>query len=405
MKALVDVSDATIGTPSGRPLFDGLSLRLSRERVALVGRNGVGKSMLLAVLAGQTEALEGRVKTRTQPHFVPQVLGTMTTDRPTDPPALPVSQGELRKRTLVQAQSSGAEILLLDEPSEDLDEAAVAWLRGWLKEWTGCLVVASHDRRLLGDFQHFFIASESGCRYFFGTLTELDAELEGEHQESQLRYVRNLHRLAAHEEHTEHVARRKARKKRYGRCRELDRATSRARLNQKRDDAQVSHGRLKKVREARLDSLRTWSKSTRRALGPSLSLDLPVPMLPGDARDLLVLSDVSARADGRCLFQALDVRLGRQRLAVVGPNGSGKTTLLEIILGRRAPATGTAFRDLSRIGAIEQGGSNWMLDETLLSYLSFQGIARHSRRSGKVDRRPQVPARTRRAPPAVAQPG
>jgi energy-coupling factor transporter ATP-binding protein EcfA2 len=187
MKTLVEVSGATIATPSGRPLFEGLSLRLSRERVALIGRNGVGKSTLLAVLAGATEARSGRVKTWSKPHFVPQALSATTTDRETGACARALSHGELRKLALVEAKSSEAEILLLDEPSEDLDEAAVSWLRGWLKKWPGCLVAASHDRWLLADFQHFFIASESGCRYFFGTLTELDAEVEREHQETQQR--------------------------------------------------------------------------------------------------------------------------------------------------------------------------------------------------------------------------
>jgi ATPase subunit of ABC transporter with duplicated ATPase domains len=361
MKALIEIAGATIASPGGRPLFEGLHLRLSRERVALIGRNGVGKSTLLAVLAGAAEAQEGRVKTRSKPHFVPQALGGRV-----------LSHGEERKRALGEAKSSGAEILLLDEPTEDLDDAAVSWLRSWLKEWPGCLVAATHDRRLLADFRHFFVASESGCRYFSGTLAELDAEVEREHQETQQRYVKNLVRLAAHEEHTVHVARRKARKKRYGRCSELDRATSRARLNQKRSEAQVSHGRLAKVREARLDSLRQWSKSTRRALGVSLSLALPVPTLPDAARDVLVLRDVSARAEDRGLFEALDLRLGRQRLAVIGPNGAGKTTLLEVMLGRRTPASGSASRDLSKIGAIAQGGADWMLDDSLLSTLSMQ---------------------------------
>jgi ATPase subunit of ABC transporter with duplicated ATPase domains len=363
VKALIEVSDATISTPGGRQLFDGLSLRLSRERVALVGRNGVGKSTLLAVLAGLAEAQQGRVRTFAKSHFVPQALSGRA-----------LSHGEQRRLALAEARASGAEILLLDEPTEDLDEAAVTWLRSWLKEWPGCLVAASHDRRLLADFRHFFVVSESGCRYVFGSLAELDTVLEREHDETQERYVRNLRRLAMQEAHTVHVARRKARKKRYGRCSELDRATSRARLNQKRDDAQVSHGRLAKVREARLDSLRQWSKLTRRALGVSLSITLPVPTLPDRTKDVLVLSGVSARAEGRELFEALDVRLGRQRLAVIGPNGAGKTTLLEIMSGSRKPASGTVFRDLGKIGVIEQGGANWMLEDTLLTCLSTQGV-------------------------------
>ena len=373
MRAHIEISGATIHTPGGRPLFDELSLRLSGEHVALIGRNGVGKSTLLAVLAGAAEPHTGRVKTSSRPHLVPQALGGTAPSRATISRPRALSHGEPRRLALVEARSSGAEILLLDEPTEDLDDAAVSWLRAWLRDWPGCLVAASHDRRLLGDFRHFFVASESGCRYFFGSLAELEAELGREHEETQARYARNLNRLAAHEEHTVHIARRKARKKRYGRCRELDRATSRSRLNLKRSEAQVSHGRLAQVREARLDSLRQWSKSTRRALGVSLSLELPVPTLPEASSDTVVLRGVSAYAAGVCLFSPLDLRVRRDRLAVIGPNGAGKTTLLEIMLGSRMPTTGSATRDLSRIGAILQGGSDWMIEDSLLSYLAVQG--------------------------------
>jgi ATPase subunit of ABC transporter with duplicated ATPase domains len=364
--ALLELSGVTIVTPAGRPLFDGMSLRLGRERVALVGRNGVGKSTLLAVLAGDAEPHAGRVRARSRPHYVPQALGS-----PPERTGAPApSHGERRRMALLEAARSGADILLLDEPTEDLDDDGVAWLRGWLREWPGCLVVVSHDRRLLDDFEHFLVARESGCRGFSGTRAELEAELSREHRETEQRYARNLHRLVEHEAHTLHVARRKARKKRYGRCRELDRATPRSRLNQKRDHAQVSHGRLAEVREQRLEAIRAWSKSTRRALGVSLPLELSVPALPAEAAsDVLVLGGVSARAGDRCLFEPLDLRVRRERVAVVGPNGAGKTTLLEIMLGRRAPATGSVFRDPSKIGSIAQGAADWMLDDTLLSCL------------------------------------
>ena len=179
--------------------------------------------------------------TSSKPHFVPQALDASEHWHGSQSAA---SCGSSR---LTEARESGAEILLLDEPTRG------PWMKpAWrgceagLQNGRGCLVAASHDRRLLEDFRHFFVASESGCRYFSGTLAELDAELEREQRGTQERYVRNLNRLAAHEEHAAHVARRKARKKRYGRCSELDRATPRIRLNQKRGQAQVSHGRSAK---------------------------------------------------------------------------------------------------------------------------------------------------------------
>ena len=366
MPALLELSAVSISAPGGRPLFAHLDLRIEREHVALVGRNGVGKSTLLAVLAGTTEADAGRVLSRGRRHFVAQA------DERTEPSSL----GELRRAALGRARHSGAEILLLDEPSEHLDDSAVAWLRAWLDDWRGCLIVASHDRRLLADFRHFFIVNESGCRYFSGTLAELDAELMREHCESEQRYVRNLQRLAAEEAHTLHVARRKARKKRHGRTSELDRANPKILLNQKRDHAQVSHGRLAKLREARLSSLREWTQSTRRALNVSLSLELPVPTLPTEIDpDLLTLRGVGASVGARRLFESLELRLGRERVAVVGPNGAGKSTLLEVMLGRRRPSAGCAERKLVKIGYIEQGGANWLLEESLLTQLNLSGVS------------------------------
>jgi ATPase subunit of ABC transporter with duplicated ATPase domains len=359
---ILQLTGAAIRAPGGRPLFDGLTVRLSRERVALVGRNGVGKSTLLAVLAGDADPERGRAKVRGRSWFVPQVL-----------PAGPLSHGELRKLALGEARSSGADALLLDEPTEDLDEAGVAWLRGWLATWPGALVVASHDRRLLADFRHFFVASESGCRAFDGTLEALEDELEREHGATEERYARGLRRLALFEEHTLHVARRRARKKRYGRCRELDRGTPKVRLNQKRDYAQVKHGRMAKVRAARLEAIRAWSKSARRPLRVNLSLEIPTPAFRASTDDdALVLRGVSAVVGGRCLFSAIDLRVGRTRVGVVGPNGAGKSTLLDILMGRRAPTTGSMFRDIRRVGGIAQGGADWMLEESLLSYLRMQ---------------------------------
>ncbi len=359
----IELRNVDIAAPGGRPLFAGLTLALSQARVALVGRNGVGKSTLLATLAGAPD-VGGRLRGRVC--YVPQLL-------PREPS---LSHGEQRRRELGRAAASGADIVLLDEPSEDLDDAGVAWLRDWLQSFSGCLVVATHDRRLLEEFRDFFVASETGCRAFTGTLDALDAELERDHQESQLRYLRGLQRLEAQEAHTLHVARRKARKKRYGRCSELDRATARIRLNQKRGDAQASHGKLARERAERLDAARTWTRTLRRSMAVELPFDVPIPTSPpeGDT-DVVALRGVSAVVHGRVLFESLDLRVRRDRIAVVGENGAGKTTLLEIMRGARAPDAGAATRDLRRIASIAQGGADWMREESLFELLRFEGRA------------------------------
>lgn len=362
MTASIELSNVSLSTPGGRPLFEGLDLRIDDEHVALVGRNGVGKSTLLAVLAGELEPRLGRVRLRGAAHYVPQ-----PSER-----GLALSQGEQQRLALREAHDARADILLLDEPSEHLDEPAVSELRDWLRRFTGCLIVVSHDRRMLADFRHFFIVSESGCRYFGGTLGELDEELERDQRAHEQRYVGNLQRLTREHEHTALVARRRGRKSRSGRTRELDRCTARIRLNRKRSEAQVSHGRLAKLREARLGELRDWTRSTRRALNVSLSLELTAPTLAASASSVVRFERVEADR----LFGPLDMDLGRQRIAVVGPNGAGKTTLLDVLLGKRRPSAGSAWRDAERIGSIEQGGANWALPESLLDVLGRRGVVR-----------------------------
>jgi ATPase subunit of ABC transporter with duplicated ATPase domains len=366
MNAQLELTEVSLKTPTGRTLFEGLNLAIGDEHVALVGRNGVGKSTLLALLAGRSQATAGKVRLQSKPHFVPQI----------DERSASLSRGELRQLALREACASRAEILLLDEPTLHLDDAAVEWLRAWLMNFPGCVIVASHDRRILADIRHFFVVSESGCHYFGGSLAELERHLEQEHRATELRYLRSLNRLAEREAHSAQVARRRDRKKRSGRCRELDRATPRIRLNQKRGQAQVSHGRLAKLREQRLVALRGWTQSSRRALSVDLALELPIPELPAEIDEsLLELHGVAHGVDGRQLFAGVELQLGRERIAVVGPNGAGKTTLLQIMLGQRRPQVGSARADLSKIGWIEQGGKNWMLDESLRSRLLDLGVS------------------------------
>ncbi len=364
MNGSIELEGVSIAAPGGRLLFDQLGLRLSREKVALVGRNGVGKSTLLATLAGRHEVRAGLVRTSSAPLLVPQLLpeaGSTT-----------ASHGERRRRALMAARASGAQILLPDEPTEGLDDSALAWLRDWLASFRGCAVVASHDRRLLADFRHFFVVSEAGCRYFSGDLAGLDAELEREHGAAQQRYVAQLGRLAAAEEHAVRIELRKARKKRHGRCSELDRATPRIRLNQKRSDAQVSHGRLARLRAERLDAVRQWSRAVRRALSAQLPLALEVPRLLESSGPILRLDDVTVQLGERYLFEGLGLELGRQRVAVVGPNGAGKSTLLESALGLRPPGRGSVWSAPDKIGVIAQEGRNWQLPDSLLTLLRVE---------------------------------
>src|SRR3954471_21759043 len=61
MPAFITLDSVRAGTPDGRVLFDNLNLAIGAERIGLVGRNGVGKSSLLALIAGVRPPLSGTV--------------------------------------------------------------------------------------------------------------------------------------------------------------------------------------------------------------------------------------------------------------------------------------------------------------------------------------------------------
>jgi ATPase subunit of ABC transporter with duplicated ATPase domains len=396
--ALLEVRGLDLDTLEGRPLFRGLRLTLADEQVAVVGRNGVGKSTLLSLLAGVQA--HDRVVRRGRSVLVPQELDDPTVAaalhrvarlieqrelaaawqeeaaraglRPMDSLARDgASRGELRKLCLLTAFLEAPDLLLLDEPTEDLDEAGLDWLEDRVRSWRGGLVVVSHDPRLLGCFEHFFVVSESGCRHVPGSFTELQAELGRAHTDQQAQYLRNLQVLADKEAHDITIRRRRARKKAVGRVHELDRCTPKIRLNRKRANAQVSQGRVAGIREQRLHAARSWAKETRRALEVQLPLEVVVPEPPAEVcRDVIVLDKLSLEVGGRRLFDGLDLQIGRDRVALIGPNGAGKTSLLRAALGELQPSAGRARSRRDRIGAIAQGATDWMLPDSLLSKLS-----------------------------------
>ena len=353
-----------LNTAAGRPLFRDLDLLLHRgDRVALVGRNGAGKSTLLHVLAGVETADRGEVACHGTRVLVPQGVEPEAS-RPAESP------GELRRRKLQEAFAADPDLLLLDEPTHDLDQAGVQWLAIELRRWRQGLIVVSHDRRLLREFSEFFVVAEAGCHHFSGSCDELLATLDREQVDCERRYVSHLERLTAEEQRQYRVHQRRERKKNVGRVRELGRGTPRILLNAKRSYAQEKQAKRNLIQQDRLDAARAWVQGARRALAIQLPLASTLPALPSaSAEPIACLREVRARAGERVLFEDLSLALNRERLAVTGPNGSGKSTLLELLAGARQPERGHVASDAPRIGYIAQNAVNWCIEQSLVQHL------------------------------------
>ncbi|GAA2521300.1 ABC-F family ATP-binding cassette domain-containing protein [Pilimelia columellifera] len=155
------------------------------ERVAILGANGAGKTTLLRLLAGQREPDAGtcKVGATVRAAFLSQELTELPghlrlleavedvarrvklgdrdmsasqlaevfgfTDRRLWTPVSDLSGGERRRLQLLRLLATEPNVLILDEPTNDLDTDTLASLEDLLDSWPGSIIVASHDRYLI----------------------------------------------------------------------------------------------------------------------------------------------------------------------------------------------------------------------------------------------------------------
>ena len=345
---LLSVRDVEISFAE-KTLFEGLSFNIHEgRRIALVGRNGAGKSTMLQIITGvrepdagerwiaqgvtigymkqevvpkegQTvfdfifEEVEGdeRESLAYKVDIVADALELNTGDRLDR-----LSGGQLRRAALARALVESPDILLLDEPTNHLDLDAIEWLEDYLKSWRGTVLCISHDKTFLANITNTIFWLDRGnlrvCPQGFGHFDEWSEML----LEQEARELRNRKQLVAQE--VEWASRGvKARRKRNVR-------------------------RLEQMREAR-EKLKKDQSSYNRVVS-KIKL---TPMKADESLSHLVAEFFSCSKkftqDGReiPILDNFNMRIMRgDRIGVVGKNGSGKTTFLRMLIGEDEPDTG-----------------------------------------------------------------
>ena len=187
-KDVVDFEDVSYNTPDNQVILDDLTWRLGPgDRVGLIGANGVGKTTLVRLLTGQLQAASGRIKIgktvkfatlsqdvheldshanerifdlikREKTTFVVgkkevgtgQLLEQLGFDQQQlQTPIKDLSGGQRRRLQLLRLLFQEPNVLILDEPTNDLDTDMLAAIEDLLDSWPGTLIVVSHDRYLL----------------------------------------------------------------------------------------------------------------------------------------------------------------------------------------------------------------------------------------------------------------
>ncbi len=187
-KDVVDLENVSYQTPDGKRIFENLTFRLGpADRIGLVGANGAGKTTLIGLLTGALSPTTGKVKigktvrfaqlsqdvAELNKHADDRIFNMIKREKTTfvvgkkeiptgqlveqlgfrseelQTPIKDLSGGQRRRFQLLRLMFTEPNVLILDEPTNDLDTDMLAAIEDLLDIWPGTLIVVSHDRYLL----------------------------------------------------------------------------------------------------------------------------------------------------------------------------------------------------------------------------------------------------------------
>jgi ATPase subunit of ABC transporter with duplicated ATPase domains len=363
-------SDLSFAWPDGVVVLSGLDIAFGAGRTGLIGANGSGKSTLLRLIAGELRPTAGTVRAVEPVGYLPQtvalradrtvaeLLGVAAQRRalraveagdaaaiadvgdawdieeravaalarfglPTDLDRRSdtLSGGEAVLTGLAGLLVRRLPVTLLDEPTNNLDRRARELLYDAVAQWSGVLVVVSHDRELLELVDATAELRASAVRLFGGPLSAYEAQLAAE-QDTAQRLVRVAEADVRRERRERVEARTKlARRVRYADTDHANKRKPKIVMNARRKEAQVSAGKLRVGHEQRLDAARNGLSAAEAQVrdDATIRIDLPATAVPA-GRTVATVDDRVIR--------------GPERIGLIGANGSGKTTLLRRIVAQ-----------------------------------------------------------------------
>jgi ATP-binding cassette, subfamily F, member 3 len=276
-----------------------------------------------------------------------------------DKPFSLLSGGEKTKIGLGLSLLKQPDLLLLDEPTNHLDLQAIEWLGAFLKDYTGTIVLISHDRYFLDEVVTKIVELEDGDMDHYHT------NFSGYLKEKEERLLREF------QEYQEQQRKIKKMKEAIKRLRDW--------ANRSNPPSAALHRRATNMQRAldRIEKLdRPAMEIKKMAVGFEAS--------DRSGKDVVVMENVSKSFGSKKLFEEVNLLVQyKDRTAIVGENGSGKTTLLKLILGECTADEGIIkVGDSVKVGYLSQHVFHNIENERLIDVFRSEvhvneGEARH----------------------------
>ncbi len=318
-----------------RTIFDDISCGIhAGDKIGIIGINGTGKTTLLKMLAGLEEPDEGQIVKNNSIRltYLPQnpvfpegstvlsyvaeagedwnaesnaktVLNKLAlTDY--DAEIATLSGGQKKRVALARTLLNPADILILDEPTNHIDNQMAHWLEDYLRNFKGTLIMVTHDRYFLDRVTNRLLEISHGKIYTYeGNYTQF-LELKAQREEMEL----------ASERKRKSVLRMEL---------EWAKRGCRARTTKQR---------------ARLERLEALKNQKSPVTDETVELQSIETRL---GKKTIELEHVSkSYGEKTCIDDFSYIVLKNQRLGIIGPNGCGKSTLLKMIAGVLDPDAG-----------------------------------------------------------------
>ncbi|MFB9931138.1 ribosomal protection-like ABC-F family protein [Amycolatopsis halotolerans] len=400
------LSGISFSWPDDTLVFDQLSATFPAGRTGLVAPNGAGKSTLLKLIAGQLKPAAGSVTVDGVLGYLPQDL-PLTADR-TVAEVLSIdailkaisaveegdaaeehfttigADWDIEDRTRAQLDRLGLgdltldrllgtlsggqvvslglaaqllrspDVLLLDEPTNNLDHTARQQLYSVLSDWSGCLLVVSHDRALLDRMDRVAELGADEIRFYGGNFTEYEQSVQAEREVAE-KNIRNAEQEVKREKREMQQARERADKRASNAKRNLSNAgLPKIFAGTMKRNAQESAAKADGTHAARVSAAKAKLDQAERSLreDQKISLELPKTAVPA-GRTLFAGKHLRVRGLFAGEGAELSIR-GPERIALTGPNGVGKSTLLRLMHGTLTPDAGEISRADGRIAYLSQ---------------------------------------------------